>query len=399
MTSRIGVSTFVAVVYFVAMSVILFSLLSSTGCSKKKNIDDTTIITLSSTIEKTLVDTAYFSRSRIVPLETNDHSLIRRITRICTDDNKLFIFDRSINKIVIFDMDGKYVTDIHQVGSGPSEYQALSDFCLDVDKKQIILLCNRPYKIIKFDYSGKFIEEKSFSDLYLNILSNSNFIYCNKWELSSDDTDSYMLTCFDSDMNPVSEFLPMRRSAIFSPTLSLTSKLMPGQPLTSTLNDYFTRIFDNSIYCINNGHVEKKYAFDFHKYNFPKTLLEQGSKDEISKKTGEKEHIYSITEVSESEKYLMFKTNMAICILNKQTQVLEAYESIKNTGIQVSSDSYFSIGNSSRMVGSVFEAYLFLAFKKYASEHPGDDDLELRKLVEKIEEDSNPIVVLYEISQ
>ena len=351
-------------------------------------IDHSKIITLSSDIKKVLVDTTCFSTCRMIFLETNEHSLLRSITRVYSDDNKLFILDKSLNKIILFDMNGNYLTAIHKDGTGPSEYQSVMDFCLDVNKKQILLLCGRPYKIMIFNYSGEFIEEKAISDLYFCIISNSDLIYCNKLEINTTNQDSYELTCFNMDMKPIESFLPMRQIT--------SNRFFRGQSLTSTLNDYYTRRFDNAIYRISEGEVEKKYEIDFKKHAFPEALLRQELNDASVEMAREKKYVYTITEVSESENYLMFNTNIAIFLFNKKTQLLEAYNNIMNSSIGLGSNSYFSIGNNHRMVGSILKPSLLIDIKERADQNPIYANFELLKLAEQVEEDSNPLLLLYE---
>ena len=110
----------------------------------------------------------------------------------------------------------------------------------------------------------------------------------------------------------------------------------------------------------------------------------------------EKEYIYAMTDVSESENYLMFKTNIAIFILNKKTQILEAYKTIQNSSTKLSSNSYISIGNNSRMVGSILRPSLLVDIKERVNEYPNFDNFELLKLAKKVKGDDNPILLLYE---
>lgn len=222
-------------ILFIASIIFFIFLLSGCVTDNNKNIiDRSKIITLLSDIQKFLVDTVYFKNYRIAFLETNDNSLLRKITRIYSDDNKLFVLDKSLNKVVIFDMNGNYLTHIHKAGNGPSEYLSLMDLCLDTDQKQLILLCGQPNKIMKFNYVGEFIKEQTVSDLYFNILSNSGFIYGNKLEINTNNQDEFELTCFDTDMKLMHSFLPMRKNITHN-------ILFPGQTLTSTLHDYYTR--------------------------------------------------------------------------------------------------------------------------------------------------------------
>jgi hypothetical protein len=248
---------------------ILFSFLRCT--TSKEYIGDLQILTLSSDVKRDLLDTVCFKSSQFIPLETNNNSLLKRITRICNDDGKLFVFDKLLGKVVVFNMEGKYLTDIHRVGNAPSEYVGLMDFCLDVNQKQILLLCDHPYKIMRFDYSGEFINETKVNNLYFNIIANSNHVYCNKSEINTTNQDEYELVCFDMDFNVIDNCLHMRKN--------ITNTLFfQGRTLTNTLNNYYTRRFDNAIYQVNENKIEKKYVVDFKNYTMPDDLLKNSMK-------------------------------------------------------------------------------------------------------------------------
>lgn len=68
-----------------------------------------------------------FENYRIVSLETTDESLIggRSVKIIKRND---YYFIKSINDIVVFDLDGKFIRKLSHAGYGPGEYDQLNDF-------------------------------------------------------------------------------------------------------------------------------------------------------------------------------------------------------------------------------------------------------------------------------
>lgn len=79
-------------------------------------------------------------------LETNDESLIGRITKVMFYNDEIFILDRS-NSIIRFSKDGRHLHTYAHFGEGPAEYVGMEDFdikndtihILDMLKKKIIM--------------------------------------------------------------------------------------------------------------------------------------------------------------------------------------------------------------------------------------------------------------------
>ena len=69
------------------------------------------------------------TRMEIIPLETNDSSLISSVSKIVHRNNRYYILDKEMDRIVAFDDQGKFLNLINKKGNGPGEYTGLSDFC------------------------------------------------------------------------------------------------------------------------------------------------------------------------------------------------------------------------------------------------------------------------------
>jgi hypothetical protein len=367
-------------------------------CSTGKDTNDkiTTIHSLG--VQELLYDTTYFKASQIISLETNDNSLLHRITKICSHDDKLFVYDRRLSKVIVFDMRGRYLTHIHRIGKGPAEYLSIVDICLDTTRRQLLLLCDRPYKIMRFSYSGKFVSEKKIKkDFYINnIAVDADYIYCNQLEIGEGvGKHDYELICMDSSYNMISKHLPLR-------TYIENISFIEGRALTSTLNICYVRRFDNTIYQLNGGKLEKKYMVDFKDNNLPQNVIKNINTIDINKTSSERKYVFTMVEVCDSENYLMFKTNLGFFVLDKKKNTLNGYREIFNTHFGISSNRYFSVGSSSQMVAfSVNASYLYSikeeSKKEESKNYPNADKVsKLLKLIEHVQEDDNPVLLLYE---
>lgn len=71
----------------------------------------------------------------------------------------MFVFDSKANALYKFDLNGSFIHQIGSLGPGPGEYSTCTDFTIDTDKKEILVLDSRLKKIFKYDSTnGRFVE-------------------------------------------------------------------------------------------------------------------------------------------------------------------------------------------------------------------------------------------------
>lgn len=281
-----------------------------------KNIDGFRFVT------HALDDSTLFKECHIVPLETNDDSFIREISRIYKTNDNIFILDKSLNKLSVFDIHGNYQRKIENIGSGPHEYMSLMDFCLDTQKEEFLLLCDRPYKIMRFKYDGQFVDEIKHKDLFMNMVMNDGYIYCNRFESGKSDLNEYEICCMSRDGELRGNVLKRRDN--------ITNKIHHvGSFLNGSKHIYYTRRFDNRVYQITEGELTEKYTLDFGKFNVPEYLSREQDFKKFRSECKEKKYIYSITEFIENEKYIIFLTNQAICVYDKNKGTFIGYPAIQ----------------------------------------------------------------------
>lgn len=144
------------------ISILLIAIASLGQCKQPGTIissEDTEVITIESdpnnemTFSK-MVDTVLF-----YPLETNKFANIGLISKIIVTDSCIYTMDGFIEQcIYCFDLAGRFKFKLDNVGKGPGEYIALSDFCITPDHK-VVVSEKSGKKIISYDNAGRFIEE------------------------------------------------------------------------------------------------------------------------------------------------------------------------------------------------------------------------------------------------
>ena len=121
-----------------------------------------------------------FDQYRFIPLETNDNTLLGRISKIVEYKDKFYIAtDRK--RILAFNADGSFSHRIDRPGRGPQEYTELADF--DISNDRIFLLDHR--KVLIYTLTGEFIKriDLSCNTLNLQVVGSDLLIRSNKESL------------------------------------------------------------------------------------------------------------------------------------------------------------------------------------------------------------------------
>jgi hypothetical protein len=104
--------------------------------------------------------TDLFDNFRIVPLETNNESIIGHIEQIQFWNDKIVVLDSRIAKsVLIFDSNGKFIRKIGKIGKGKGEY--LNPLSISISQKNelIAILCSDTKKVLIYNMEGVLINE------------------------------------------------------------------------------------------------------------------------------------------------------------------------------------------------------------------------------------------------
>ena len=91
---------------------------------------------------------------RFIPLETNDNLLMEYVYNVFQRGDKLLVQDRT--RVLVFDMNGKYLYDIGSLGEGPTEFVSMGNITLHNDLIYISEFRNR---IKAYDWEGNFVKK------------------------------------------------------------------------------------------------------------------------------------------------------------------------------------------------------------------------------------------------
>lgn len=371
---------------FIFFISILFSCVS-----KETQSTDNSVIDISEnlhelkSIDEFLIDSLVFRNFKTVILQTNEESLLSEIDRVYKDDRYLFIMDRQLSKICIFDTSGIFISHIHNIGLGPEEYTSLMDFCIDSSRKELVLLCDVPFKIMRFSYEGIFSSEDRIPNLYEGITMESDYMYCCRSDVNDNvEGYEYEITCLDREVNSVNNAIEMRKNI-------LNNSYSGGKFITNSQNIYYTRRFDNTIYEIKENKVYKRYTVDFGKFQLPNNLINEDNSTNFYNVCRENDYIYNMTEFIDNENYIIFKTNTCICLYDKKAKTLKGYKTIINSKLPIRNNSFYSIGNVNNSIITTLDPYLL-----YMLSESYDANTFIEDLKNKVKVDDNPILIIYE---
>ncbi|PZX13413.1 6-bladed beta-propeller protein [Breznakibacter xylanolyticus] len=121
-------------------------------------------------------DRSFIQQVQYLPLETNENSMIARLDVMKKQGNKIFILDKTLSTVFIFNDKGDFVSKINKKGRGPGEYLYLKDFFVSNDKIHL-LDCTGQFFI--YDMNGHFINEIKlpFQANYCENLTDSIIVF------------------------------------------------------------------------------------------------------------------------------------------------------------------------------------------------------------------------------
>lgn len=336
---------------------------------------------------------------QIIPLETNDASLIHQIRKIKKVDQNWYVLDYNDSPIKRFSQDGHFITQIGKKGQGPGEFVQISDFVVTKDTVNI------------FAWSGnkKWIRMSNDNTLLYETNMLFPFDECHK----TNDNDYLLHVGNGIVSNEKSHYLYQINDKYQVKNKDFPKKA-PYDIMYTSYQKYFAtggnddilylREYNDTIYSINQAdEVKPKYQLDFGKVWYSEQFLKDfHGKNfmDIHKEFNSREYPKFIV-YSENLDYLFVKYTRQqndtdtdyISLYSKKEKKAYNFKVEKNSlsallpNLQEYNDPYFS---------SFITASDFLNIA-YSLE--GDNPLgkEVKNFAEKIKEEDNPLLVLLEL--
>ncbi|HEX2933883.1 MAG TPA: 6-bladed beta-propeller [Bacteroidales bacterium] len=212
-----------------------------------------------------------------VKLETGKDFLIKNISWIEQFNNLLYIIDKELNQLFVFDMNGRFKFQLVTKGKGPTDILDLTDFTIDRNNNLVYIWDNALRKIIIFDAKNDaYLDQFKIDGVCHSFLSygkDSFLVYTglrpNKGINSDLEHNVFMMT---KDGKIINKYLPIDKYQAY---------MGVGYVKFSSYNDLPLIVPDytNTVYQINKDRCSPRYYLDFGKNNFPQDLFKEYNKE------------------------------------------------------------------------------------------------------------------------
>ncbi len=248
---------------------ITLTILLSFSCRKNKNNtnDDNPLLTFNvcDWDRRSVIPLKIIKEIRFLPLETTKENLIGKIDKILFFDDKIYVLDRDYRKdILIFDSQGKYIGKVGKYGRGAGEFVRMTDFNIDKESNQLVILDSNVHKLIFYDLSdGSFVKEYKLDFWASNFLikDKQNFIFYSKRQY----TNENHLIAFQN--------LQDKSRKWFIKQDEYDANLGPLFSIFQSKNNYFTSYMRDVVYQITEKEVVPYAKFDFGQQKLPSDRL------------------------------------------------------------------------------------------------------------------------------
>lgn len=202
----------------------------------------------------------FFSKIEVIPLETQEKSIIRGIDKIMEYQSCIYILDRRQKAVLIFDGHGKFISKINSIGRAPDEFYLLED--IEINTFRNTLECLDPMgKILTYDLTGNYLStiylpHPPMAYHYLHVLNqDSILLYTNPTR----DND-YTFRIFSRQQDTIITQFSKQKKIITGECK------LPVQIYKERL--YFTQAFNNETYQISKDTLLFAYEWNFGKYTY-----------------------------------------------------------------------------------------------------------------------------------
>ncbi len=141
---------------------------------------------------------------KLIPLETREECLISTIRKVKFSSEYVYVSESQ--RLLQFNLSGKFIRQISKTGRGPGEFRAISDFCIDPNNENLYIISFN--KILRFNAKGQLLQEFSIQGFPEQIIKLDSSIWINIAEFAVKQTDGKShniskLIKLDSTLNPI----------------------------------------------------------------------------------------------------------------------------------------------------------------------------------------------------
>lgn len=242
-------------------TLILIFIIINFGCSNNKRqglSNESQINLIKFKVQKpnndsTIFLSSFISEVKIIPLEFNEKCILGKIKKVIIKDSLIFVQDnQNHDGIFRFDISGKFINKIGQMGKGPSEHITLTDFSINQTLKSVYIYSNSQKKLLEHSYNNTFKKEIPLNYAAENFEYQNNFFYLYRENPQIDEKFNLIIKNLDGKtIERYIESEPDKKSSKSNVFLPLKDSLL------------FHRNLNDTVFCINEENLKYLYYVDF----------------------------------------------------------------------------------------------------------------------------------------
>lgn len=328
-----------------------------------------------------------FSKIEIIPLEATESSLLyENLAKVTIHDNKYYVLPNKQNIIFVFDLQGKYLSQINKQGNGPGEYNELNDFGFNRFNGNLELMSAFGY-INVYDTTGEIFKQRLMF-LEIPVMHYFANISPDQYLFFSQARKEGKILCYDLHKEKtVSESYDLPEFLFFNTPYhhSYSPFYLCGDQLC------FVQGYNGDVFTVEGaGKLSPRYQWDFGEYNFDISKLEDRSIEYYVKyaRTIGSKYVNTFVAYGENSTYYMtrfkFRNTLYHLIFNKRDKSCKIFNSFKENCMCFP------------FVVDDFAAYSFVSPKELSFVINSEVlDEENKKKYESVTLDDNPIIIRY----
>lgn len=166
------------------------------SCKKEKQISKYEQLHCINCSEGPSNDHPAYDSISFIKLETNSNCLITDYKQLEMTDSLIFLSDLN-HSLYLFDIEGKFISQIGRKGDGPDEYINLSTFYVDNKNGKVVIIDDAKGLFISYDFTGKFLSSTPISLESIRrssqalLSDNNNLLLYNMMNMNMEDNMAY----------------------------------------------------------------------------------------------------------------------------------------------------------------------------------------------------------------
>ena len=291
------------------MTLLFISLLILCGCdeSRKDKVGTVPVITVDLSKEQVKIDLKdLIKNTSFIRLETNRDCLLRGVSKVGFYKDRIFVFDSSYpGHLYCFNLDGKFLFKVGNVGNGPRDYVSILDFVVDTENS-CLWMGDDARKILQFDLDGNFVEKYTtdFSIRNLCLLDAKEISMAIRLGFYKEKDYSFIVYSLrDGKIHyeKSSENVEVSRSVTSQTFFKSKERVV------------YTEIFNDTIFTVSDKGLSPYYVVDFGSRKLPENLFDNPDLRNIMTQLNNPDNRYAglITTPREISDILLFNYNFS----------------------------------------------------------------------------------------